>query len=224
VGGDGQGGAAQSAAGATPPDGGGIPADRVHLYGEKPQKDRSAHSMRDLTISMLVVGLFVAFLYLIVLRPTPDPIREVDVADAASIAASTESFDILVPEGLPDGWRATSARFTPGPVDGTGTWFNGWVSPDAQFAAVSQQDYSQRDFLRQYVAGSEQTSALPVGDEVWLVFSDNAKAEWTLVPESVVAAAETADEGVGQTAVIVTGTMPPEELARFAATLQPFVR
>lgn len=178
--------------------------------------------MRDLVLSMLVVGLFVAFLYVVVLRPAPDPVREVDVADAASIAASADAFEIMVPEGLPEGWRATSARFTPGPVAGTGTWFNGYVSPDQEFAAVAQQDYSQRDFVRQYTAGSEQTGALPVGDDVWLVFSNTDKGEWTLVQESSLSAAEPTDAAADeQPAVVVTGTLPPEELATFAAKLQP---
>lgn len=181
--------------------------------------------MRDLVLSMLVVGLFVAFLYIVVLRPTPDPVREVDVTDAANIAASAQAFEILVPQGLPEGWRATSARFTPGPVAGTGTWFNGYVSPGNEFAAVAQQDYSQRDFIRQYTAGSEQTGALPVGDDVWLVFSNNDKGEWTLVPESSATGDAQADTGGAdaQPAVVVTGTLPPEELAKFAATLSPVV-
>lgn len=199
------------------------------------EKPRSQQTVRDLVISMVLVGAFVAFLFLMVLRPSPDPVRVVDTASAAQVAADEEAFDILVPQGLSDQWRATSARYRPGPVAGTGSWFNGYVDPDGDFVAVAQQNYDQRDFLRTFLADAEQVGARPVGDQVWLEFRNSAKGETTLVLEGGLASGGSAEDAAepatgggadGETGrvttVLVTGTAPPEELADFAGRLAPF--
>lgn len=202
------------------------------------EKPRTQQTVRDLVISMVLVGAFVAFLFLMVLRPTPDPVREVDTASAAQVAAAEQAFDILVPQGLSDQWRATSARYRPGPVSGTGSWFNGYVDPDGDFVAVAQQNYDQREFLRTYLEDAEQVGARPVGDQVWLEFRNADKGETTLVLEGGLPSsgqaggptdgAESSGTEESQTnpqrttTVLVTGTAPPEELAQFASKLAPF--
>lgn len=204
------------------------------------EKPRSQQTVRDLVISMVLVGAFVAFLFLMVLRPSPDPVREVDTASAAQVAAAEQSFAILVPQGLSEQWRATSARYRPGPVSGTGSWFNGYVDPDGDFVAVAQQNYDQREFLRTYLEDAEQVGARPVGDQVWLEFRNADKRETTLVLEGGLAPdaqwpattggaeSESADAQGGEadtqrtTTVLVTGTAPVEELATFAGKLAPF--
>ena len=52
-------------------------------------KSRKNQTVRDLVLSMLVVGGFVAFLYIIVIRPTPDPVRVVDAIAAPAAVART---------------------------------------------------------------------------------------------------------------------------------------
>lgn len=212
------------------------------------EKHRSQQTVRDLIISMVLVGAFVAFLFLMVLRPTGDPVREVDTAQAAQVAAQAQTLEILVPQGLGEGWRATSARYRPGPAAGTGSWFNGYIDPQGQFVAVAEQNYDRRAFLRTYLEDSEQTGARPVGDQVWLEFRNADKGEWTLVREDSVAGDPTVGDGEGATGgdaagetlngdaapggsaepagnqpvVLVTGTAPPEELATFASKLAPY--
>lgn len=202
------------------------------------EKHRSQQTVRDLIISMVLVGAFVAFLFLMVLRPAGDPVRNVDTAAAAQVAAQSETIDILVPQGLGEGWRATSARYRPGPAAGTGSWFNGYIDPQGEFVAVAEQNYDRRDFLRTYLEDSEQVGARPVGDDVWLEFRNADKGEWTLVLEDSVSGAsaagsgEAADDAAAEgteaagapvrPTVLVTGTAPPEELAVFASKLQPY--
>lgn len=209
------------------------------------EKHRSQQTVRDLIISMVLVGLFVAFLFVMVLRPSGDPVREVDTAQAAQVAVQEQTLEILVPQGLGEGWRATSARYRPGPATGTGSWFNGYIDPNGEFVAVAEQNYDRREFLRTYLEGSEQVGARPVGDQVWLEFRNDDKGEWTLVLEDSVAGEAGADASAGSaegeaaaaaesaagedaalasnaTVVLVTGTAPPEELAVFAGKLAPF--
>ena len=191
------------------------------------EKHRSQQTVRDLIISMVLVGLFVAFLFLMVLRPSGDPVREVDTAQAAQVAAQAQTLDILVPQGLGEGWRATSARYRPGPAAGTGSWFNGYIDPNGEFVAVAEQNYDRRDFLRTYLEDAEQLGARPVGDEVWLEFRNADKGEWTLVLESSLAggtgagaeaesaagasSGDAAAEGLGGDAAVTEGSAGVDE-------------
>jgi hypothetical protein len=172
-------------------------------------KDRTRQTVRDLLISMAVVGLFVAFLYLIVWRPTPDPVKVVDVAGPASVAASAQAFPVVVPVGLPDGWRATSARFTPGDDPQTGTWFNGYVDPDGQFVAVVQQDYDLDDFIAEQTDEGSEEGTTVVNGRTWTQYLSADTSERSLVNQT------------GEVVTVVTGTVDYEALAAFAARLRP---
>lgn len=172
-------------------------------------KDRTRQTVRDLLISMAVVGLFVAFLYLIVWRPTPDPVRVVDVAGPASVAASAQAFEVVVPVGLPDGWRATSARFTPGDDPQTGTWFNGYVDPDGQFVAVVQQDYDIDDFIADQTDDGTAEGSVVINGRSWTQYVSASSGERSLVNQS------------GEVTTVVTGTVSYEALAEFAGRLRP---
>lgn len=158
---------------------------------------------------MLVVGGFVAFLYIMVLRPAPDPVRVVDVTSAAAVAKSAEAFPIPVPTGLPTGWRATSARFTMGPVEGTGQWYNGYLNPEDEFVAVVAQDHSLDDFVAEQTRGGTVEGQMTVADRVWDKYYAADVKQWSLVTV-------TPDE-----TIVVTGTVPYDQLAAFASTLQP---
>lgn len=171
-------------------------------------KDRANQTVRDLVISMFVVGLFVAFLYLIVLRPTPDPVREVDVSGPVGVAAASEVFDVLVPVGLPDGWRATSARLTPGPEEGTGTWFNGYVNPNGEFVAVVQQDFDLESFLAEQTDDGTLEGNVSVSGDTWQRYYSPTTGERSIVLSGP------------EVTTVVTGTVPYEELEQFAALLR----
>lgn len=177
--------------------------------GPRPAKPRSQQTVRDLVLSMLVVGGFVAFLYIVVLRPAPDPVRVVDVPSAVFVAKSAEAFPIPVPTGLPADWRATSARFTMGPVEGTGQWYNGYLNPDDEFVAVIAQDHSLDEFVAEQTRSGTAEGQMTIAGRVWEKFYAADVKQWSLVTT-------TPDE-----TIIVTGTVPYDELAAFAATLQP---
>lgn len=171
-------------------------------------KPRSAQTVRDLLLSMAVVGAFVAFLFLIVLRPTPDPVRVVDVTSAVAVAKISDAFPVSVPVGLPSGWRATSARFTPGPTPDTGNWFNGYVNPEGQFVAVAQQDYSIPDFIKDQTQGGTEDGTVVIAGQEWVRYVNSAKGERALVRTTP------------ELTTVVVGTVSYEELAAFAGTLQ----
>ena len=90
--------------------------------------DRTKRGLRDLILSLAVVGVFVAFLFAVVWRPSPDPVRTVDPMPALLTAREQAEYPIYAPTGLSSEWRATSARFE---ADGDATvWFLGYVTPE----------------------------------------------------------------------------------------------
>lgn len=178
-------------------------------YTVKPRsaKSRANQTVRDLVLSMAVVGLFVAFLYVMVLRPTPDPVRVVDVAAPAAQAQVAGVFDVLVPV-LPDGWRATSARFSAGPTQDTGQWYNGYISPSGEFAAVAQQDYDTANFIKTQTKDGTSQGTVEVAGQQWTQYVSADSADRSLVRPD------------GDATVVVTGTVPEPELEQFAASLR----
>lgn len=172
-------------------------------------KDRARQTVRDLVISMAVVGAFVAFLFLIVLRPTPDPVKTVEVAGSAQQAQATGAFEVLVPQGLPPGWRATSARFTPGVDPGTGTWFNGYLNPDDAFVAVVQQDFDVEDFVIEQTDQGMPEGTVTIDGVNWQQYASAESGELSLVNVSP------------EVTTVVTGTVGYDQLEDFAGRLRP---
>jgi hypothetical protein len=171
-------------------------------------KPRSSQTVRDLVLSMLVVGAFVAFLYVIVLRPMPEAVKTVDVVGPAAVARSAEVFPIAVPVGLASGWRPTSARFEPGPDPGTGTWFNGYVTPDNQFVAVAQSDHDVKSFVKDQTKDGVPQASVVIDGRSWQQYRAADGSQYSLV--------QTAPEAT----TIVTGTVTYGQLEEFAGKLE----
>lgn len=171
-------------------------------------KPRSSQTVRDLVLSMLVVGGFVAFLYLIVLRPMPEAVKTVDVPGPAAVARTADVFPIAVPIGLASGWRATSARFEPGPDPGTGTWFNGYVTPDNQFVAVAQTDHDVKSFVKDQTKDGVQQATVIIDGRTWQQYRAADGSQYSLVQTSP------------EATTIVTGTVTYGQLEEFAGKLE----
>lgn len=181
------------------------PADPAPAHPAK----RGPQTVRGIVYSMALVGLFVAFLYVIVLRPTGDSVRVVNVADAAIVANTADNFAVLIPADLDESWRATSARYSVGPTDDTGQWYNGYLTGDGQFIAVVQQDYDLDKFLPAQLEGAKAEGDLVINGETWQKYYSPTKNRWALVNDRQDAT------------IMVLGTVNYERLADFAARLTP---
>lgn len=194
------------------------PIPREEAYGaglpegmQPPRKEKSRlrQTVRDMVLTMLVVGGVVVFLYVMVMRPQPDPVRTVDVDAATVTAVQADAFPILVPTGVSPDWRATSARFTPGPDAGTGQWFVGYVTGDNRYAALAQADYDLKRFVKDQTLDGVPDGTQTVGGLEWVRYNSEATGQKSLV------------RAQGAEATVVTGTLSYDELAAFAETLRP---
>lgn len=167
----------------------------------------------DIIRSMGVVAAIIGVILLITWRPGPDPVREINAEPVALQVAAAVDFVLLYPD-LPEGWRATTARFEPSEKSGDDpVWFNGWVSPDDEFAAVVQSEAENDSFIAEQTLGGVAVTDLP-GDlnpavKGWQPYLSSDGTQRSFVLQ---------DDGV---TTIVTGTLEWPELASFAASLQP---
>jgi hypothetical protein len=168
-------------------------------------EDRTKRGVRDLVLSLAVVGVFVAFLYAVVWRPAPDPVRVVDPTLQLEAARAQADYPVLAPLGLSSQWRPTSARFEAAGGDAT-TWFLGYVTPEDQYVALAQTDGDADAFIAAQTLEGRPDGERVIAGEAWQQYV--ADDQRSLV--------RTAD---GSTTV-VTGTVDYAQLQAFAERLR----
>lgn len=162
--------------------------------------DRSKRGFRDLILSMAVVAVFVAFLFAVVWRPTPEAVKPVETKFALEAARSQADYPVLFPQGLPAGWTPTSARF-----EGS-TWFLGYVTPEQQYVAVTQTDGDAAEFVKEQTLEGQPDGSRTIAGQQWQQYV--AGDQRSLVRT-----------GNGSTTV-VTGTVDYDQLQAFVEKLQ----
>ena len=166
-------------------------------------EQRTARGLRDLVLSLSVVGLGVLFLFVVVWRPAPDPVRPIDLAPMLALAREEAAYPVLAADGLSPQWRATSARFEP-TADGS-IWFLGYVTPEDQFVAVTQTDGDPVRFVEEQTLGGAPDGKRSIDGRRWEQFA-------TADQRSLVRTSDGAT-------TVVTGTVSYEELADFVGRL-----
>jgi hypothetical protein len=166
-------------------------------------EDRTKRGLRDLILSMAVVGVFVAFLFAVVWRPAPDPVRTVDPAPMLQLARQEAGFPVLAPTGLASGWRPTSARFEGD--DEAAIWFLGYVTPDDEYVAVAQTDADPAGFIEEQTLDGAPDGQRTIDGQVWLQY----------VAEDQRSLVRTDDVDT----TVVTGTVSYDQLQEFIGKL-----
>jgi hypothetical protein len=159
--------------------------------------------VRSLALVLVLVGVASVFY----LAGRPDPVvREVQYTDALALARQTASYDVLAPDPLPDGWRATSARAdTEGDVT---TWHLGLVTAAGSYAAVEQSDGDRRDFVERFAEGARPNGTANVDGTTWRRLNGGQPEERALLRTT---------DGV---TTLVAGGARWAELERLAASLR----
>lgn len=85
-------------------------------------------------VLVLVVGAFVLFRDAVRKDPS-NPVEKVDFAQPADYARSQADFDLLAPDELPEGWMATSVRFT---ERGRQAWHLGVLTDEDRYVGLEQ--------------------------------------------------------------------------------------
>jgi hypothetical protein len=155
-------------------------------------------------VLVLVVGLFVAFRA--INRDQPEnTVDAVDYSRPAEFAREQARFPLLAPAELPEGWRATSVRFTNGRDQ---AWHVGFLTGADQYVGLEQADESAEDLVEEHVdANASEGAPVTVDGEEWRSWTDGG-GDTALVRET------------GQVTTLVVGTVDRETLVEFVHTLR----
>ena len=165
-------------------------------------------SLLPLVLICLVIVWWTSF------RQGPDvqPVRTIDPTSTVDLAAARASYAIVVPQGLGDGYRPTSARTDAGKAASAGdpvTLEIGYVTPSDEFAGFVVSDDPRADPLATVLDGAEERGTVDAGGQTW-TRSTTRKGETVLSRE---------DGGV---TVAVSGSASEKELETVAAAVAPY--
>jgi hypothetical protein len=170
-------------------------------------------SARSLVLSMVVVLAVVVVWVALVPRSQGRPPRSVDALATAHQVHEQQGWDLLVPAQLPEGWRATSVRFAPGP-DSLPTFHAGYLSGDEESYVGLEETTDASAHWVEVKAGAHRAGGrVTVEGRAW--HKRRATDEHGVTTRSLVLPG-----GRGLT-VVVTGNGRYADLARFARSLQP---
>jgi hypothetical protein len=100
----------------------------------------------------------------------PDDERTVDYAQVVPEVRKAADLAIVAPPSLPDGWRATSSRFTDGPRQ---HWHLGVLTDQDRYVGLEQSSDSVAAMVRQYVdPAATRGEPVRVGSRTWSTYTD----------------------------------------------------
>jgi hypothetical protein len=176
---------------------------------QRMQRFTAANMLRSLGPLILICLALVAFPALRAAQS--DPVREVDTTSSERATAELAGYPLLVPRGLPDGWRPTSVRTNAGTASKGDplTLQIGWYTPAEEYAAYVVSDDPQEPALDDVLAGATDAGTADIGGETW--------------QRRTTARGETAftRDADGAT-LLVTGSAGDDELTTLAASLAPY--
>ncbi|MFF4487224.1 DUF4245 domain-containing protein [Streptomyces sp. NPDC001544] len=123
-------------------------------------------TVRDMILSLAVVGLAAGVIYLFVPHDdhTPD-LERVDYRVELLTARRAADYPVAAPEGLPSTWKATSVRFQGDQFD---RWHLGFQNPGGQYVAVEQSTQKRADFIDTASQGAKATKVTErIGGRTW---------------------------------------------------------
>ncbi|MFI9047592.1 DUF4245 domain-containing protein [Streptomyces sp. NPDC053427] len=172
---------------------------------------RGRQTVRDMVLSLAVIGVVVAAVYLFI--PHDDSrsaenqaVKTVDYRVEVATARRAAPYPVAAPQGLPKTWRATSVSYKASDDGKGGAWHLGMLDPEQQYAAIEQSDAPAKKFIREVTLGATKVEGKQaVGSKKWDRYSgDTYRA---LVRR---------EAGV---TTVITGTAPYGRLADLAAAL-----
>jgi hypothetical protein len=152
----------------------------------------------------------------IIFTNTPDdhPVKEVDWKPVLAKARAEAPFEVLAPENLPNGWRATRVTWVPqgkpylnGEASPRNLWQVGFLTPDDAFIDLNQGDARPREMVDQQSREGAADGSSVVGGKTWqrLISPDGRTRSLVL--------------GSPDSTVVVTADLPYEALEAYASTL-----
>jgi hypothetical protein len=166
--------------------------------------------MGDIVRSVVVIGVILLGLWGFgkLFTTTPEQtVSSVDYQQVVDDVRSSSDVEILAPPSLPDGWRATSARYEPGSDGTTGTWNLGVLTDDDEYLGLEQSSSSVRRAVDRWAEGGQDAGSAQVAGRVWSVVAG---------PDDRTTYVTREDDRT----TLVTGTVEPDQLESYISSLR----
>ncbi len=171
-------------------------------------KERGKQTVRDMVLSIAVVGVVVACVYVFIPRPGRDPVHPVSYRVELQQARRAAPYPVAGPAGLSGKWRATSVWYH-GADTRSAHWHLGFIDPDEQYAAVDQSNAAPAAFISSVTHASHRTGSQDVAGSVWERYGGGRyRALVRTTP------------GTHGGTTVVFGTAPYTQLAQLAGALR----
>jgi len=131
-----------------------------------PRSSRGNPSIGDIIRSVVVIGLIILALYGVgrLFTSTPESsVKAVDYVSVVQQARPAAGFPLAAPTSLPEGWRATSARFQ------TNGWHLGVLTDDDDYMGLEQITGSVDRAIDRFAEDSRSAGTADVAGQTWSV-------------------------------------------------------
>jgi hypothetical protein len=191
------------------PDGAPGPSQGNSPAEERARRLTAVNMLRSLLPLVVIVLLLVG--WNVLRSPRTDPVRPIDPSTTVHLAASRAGYPMLAPQGLPAGFRPTSARTDAGAArpGGPVTLQIGYVTPKQRYAGFAISDDPQADALTSVLDGARAEGSVQVAGQAW-TRSRTPRGETALSRQA------------GDVTVLVTGSADEGELETVAASVRPY--
>ncbi|MEV6422020.1 DUF4245 domain-containing protein [Streptomyces sp. NPDC051662] len=166
---------------------------------------RGKQTVRDLFLSMAVIGLVVAGIYVFIPHDDkPIPVKAVDYRVELLTARRAAPYPVLAPAGLAETWKPTSVSYKRASEN---AWHLGYLAPDGEYVAVEQSTGAPKKYAAEVSQQAEDTGETQqVAGETW--------QRWEGPKYDALVRTD------GDATTVVTGTASFERLAEMAAALE----
>ena len=180
-----------------------------------------------MVLSLGVTLLAGGGMYLFIPHDDSEPeLKPVDYRVELLTARRAAPYPVAAPEGLPEGWKATSVRFRGAEND---TWHLGFHTPDGQYVQVKQSTEKPSRFIDEATKGAHATKATEeIAGRTWTRWTGGRYDALVLTADEAGKAgkadktdkAEAAEAGAEGATTVVAGTGSFAQLKQMAAALK----
>jgi Protein of unknown function (DUF4245) len=176
------------------------------VSGQAGRYQRSAAGMVGAMLVLLAVVIAFVILRDLNRNDPANPVRAIDFASDVEFAREQAGFELLAPERLPEGWRATTARYVPGATE---RWHLGMLTEGGRYVGLEQSTASTESMVEDHVDESATRGrSVSVAGAEWTTWRDDG-GDLALVREDA-----------GTTTLVVGHEVDSGVLAEFAASLR----
>ena len=173
------------------------------------KKPRGRETAWDMVLSMSAVIATVGVIMLLAWRPQEEVKQQVDYDTAVAGAVIAQTWPISIPETVPAGYEATSARLEPESYGDMGDirWILGFQTQDNQYVSLWQSDGPVGPVVSAATNKAPCEGSVTINGQVWTKCEIDKPLTRAFVKTE------------GEVTSIVAGTAQWDELQRFAESL-----